>query len=69
MTKLLDTLGQLCPIRPMLMVCGLVYAYFLFSVNLPYCTTVYPRINVHALIFEDALNFRKQVHALIKKIF
>ena len=48
-----------------MMVCGLVYAYFLFSVNLPYCTTVYPRINVDALIFEDALNFRKQVHALI----
>ena len=27
--------------------------------------TVFPRINVHALIFEDALSFRKQVHALI----
>ena len=33
--------------------------------------TVSPRINVHALIFEDALIFRKQVHALIfeHKIF
>ena len=27
--------------------------------------TVSPRINVHALIFDDALSFRKQVHALI----
>ena len=28
-------------------------------------STVSPRINVHALIFEDALSFRKHVHALI----
>ena len=28
-------------------------------------STVSPRINVHALIFEDALGFRKKVHALI----
>ena len=27
--------------------------------------TVSPRITVHALIFEDALSFRKQVHSLI----
>ena len=27
--------------------------------------TVSPRTNVHALIFEDALSFRKYVHALI----
>ena len=34
--------------------------------------TVSPRINVRALIFEDAISFRKQVHALIfeqKKYF
>ena len=29
--------------------------------------TVFPRINMHALIFEDALCFRKHVHALIFK--
>ena len=29
--------------------------------------TVSPRINVHALIFKDALSFRKHVHALIFK--
>ena len=27
--------------------------------------TVFPRINVHALMFENALSFRNQVHALI----
>ena len=30
-----------------------------------YRPTVSPHINMHALIFEDALSFRKQVHALI----
>ena len=45
------------------------YKCFVFAGHLP---TVSPRINVHALIFEDALSFRKQVHVLIfehKKIF
>ena len=28
-------------------------------------STVSPRLNVHALIFENVLSFRKQVHALI----
>ena len=46
------------------------------TIFIPYASgtiyTVSPRINVHALVFEDALSFRKHVHALIfehKKYF
>ena len=39
-----------------------VLSHICASSKLP---TVSPRINVHALIFEDALSFRKHVHALV----
>ena len=35
------------------------------GIDVAYIITVSPRINVHALIFEDALSFRKHVHALL----